>query len=173
MSKINPAPDFRKMAKQALQDLPEKVGEKARAHFLMSFIKEGFTDASFIAWPKRKDQLDHKILSQSLALRNSIDVTRSDLKQVEVSAGQGLPYASIHNEGGTINVQVTQKMRKYFWYMYKKTKVTRWKWMALTKKERFIIHIPKRQYIGESYVLDQKIDKIFVDRIIEAQRKIK
>lgn len=44
--------DVHKLAVEALSGLPKKVGETARAFFLSSFIKEGFTDTSFIAWPK-------------------------------------------------------------------------------------------------------------------------
>lgn len=166
-------PDFQKMAEEALKDLPEKVGEKARAFFLTSFIKEGFTDTSFMAWPKRKDQLPHKILSQSLALRASIKVTQADLKKVIVTAGQGLPYAGIHNEGGTISVSVTERMRRFFWYMFMRTNDEKYKWMALTKKDRLDIRIPKRQFIGQSYILDQQLEKIFIDRIIKVQKTIK
>lgn len=166
-------PDFRKMAEEALRDMPKDVGEKARAFFLQSFIKEGFTDNSFIAWPKRKDKAPHKLLSQSLALRNSITVDKATLDQIVVSAGKGLPYAAIHNSGGTISVKVTDRMRKYFWYMHKKTGQAKYKWMALTKKERFSIHIPKRQYIGESYTLNQKIDHLFIEAIKKGEKRIR
>lgn len=166
-------PDFEKMAMEVLKDLPEKVGEKARAFFLTSFDKEGFTDTSFMAWPKRQDDLPHKLLSQSLALRASVKVTRADMKQVVVRAGEGLPYAEIHNEGGTISVPVTERMRRYFWYLFKKTGEDKYKWMALTKKERLTIRIPKRQFIGQSYILDGQLEKIFIDRIIEVQKTIK
>ena len=40
-----------------MTDLPEKAGEKALQFFLASFIKQGFTDTSFIPWVKRKDDL--------------------------------------------------------------------------------------------------------------------
>jgi phage gpG-like protein len=168
-----PIPNFRQMAEDALAGLPEQVGEKARAHFLQSFIKEGFTDVSFIAWPKRKGDQTGKILSQSLALRGSIRVAQADLKMIRVVAGEGLPYAAIHNEGGVINVPVTERMKKFFWMMYKKTEDDKWKWMALTKKEQLTIKIPKRQYIGESYKLMQDIDQMFIKKIIEAQKKMK
>ena len=152
--------------------MPKIVSEKARAFFLMSFVKEGFTDSSFVAWPKRKDLLPHKMLSQSLALRNSIKVVEANLNRIEISAGEGLPYAAIHNEGGTINIVLTERMRKYFWYMFKKTQDDKYKWMALSKKERFSIHIPKRQFIGESDTLNKRIDKMMIKQIMEAQKNL-
>lgn len=166
-------PDFKKIAEEALKDLPNEVALLAKNHFLKSFIKEGFEDTSFIAWPKRKDTDGHKLLSKSLSLRGSLKIDQATLKRIEVSAGEGLPYAAINNEGGVINVQVTKKMRKFFWYMFQKTKMQKYKMMALTKKDRFRIRIPKRQYIGESYTLNQEMDKKFINKIIEAQRKLK
>lgn len=173
MPKKTEIPDFRKIAEEALRGMPEQVGEQARAHFLMSFIKQGFTDVSYIPWPRRKDLESHKMLSQSLALRSSIRVAEATMQIVRVVAGEGLPYAAIHNNGGIITVPVTRKMKKYFWAMFKKTGVERYKWMALTKKKEFTIRIPKRQYIGDSHQLLQDIDKKMMQRIITAQKNMK
>ena len=166
-------PDFKKMAEEALHGLPEEVAEKARSFFLASFIKEGFTDNSFIPWVKRADDLSHKILSRSLKLKGSIKIEQADFKKISISAGDGVPYAEIHNNGGTINVTVTEKMRKYFWYIFKKTGKEQYKWMALTKKESISITIPKRQFIGDSFTLDKKIDELFIARITKAQKNSK
>ena len=160
-----PTPDFRKIAEEVMKDLPKKAGEKALQFFLASFIKQGFTDTSFIPWVKRKDDLSHKLLNQSYALKASGKIDKADLTEVNISFGEGLNYAAIHNEGGTITVKVSAKMKRYFWYMYKKTEDEKWKWMALTKNETLTIKIPKRQYIGESETLMNKLDKMFIDRI--------
>lgn len=160
-----PVPDFRKIAENVLKDLPATAAETARAFFVQSFIKQGFTDTSFIPWVQRKEALPHKILNQSLALKSSIKITRADLERIEVSAGEGLSYAGIHNEGGTITIKVTPKMRKYFWMMFKKTEENKWKFMALTKKETLTIKIPKRQFIGNSETLNNTIEQMFIRRI--------
>ena len=160
-----PTPDFRKIAEEVMKDLPKKAGEKALQFFLASFIKQGFTDTSFIPWVKRKDDLTHKLLNQSYALKASGKIDKADLTEVNISFGEGLNYAAIHNEGGTITVKVSAKMKRFFWYMYKKTEDEKWKWMALTKNETLTIKIPKRQYIGESETLMNKLDKMFIDRI--------
>lgn len=165
-------PDFSKMAKEALKDAPKDVSQRARAFFMSSFIKEGFTDASFIPWVKRKDTETHKILSRSLILRNSINIDQADLKRIKISAGNGIPYAAIHNNGGTIQVPVTKRMRNYFWYLHKKTGDHYWKNAALTKKSHFLIRIPKRQFIGDSYTLMQNIDNWMTKNIIKAEKKL-
>jgi len=172
MAKINPVPDFEAMARNIMKDLPEKASQQGKNFFQGSFIKEGFTDSSFIAWPKRMDDMRHKLLSQSLALRSSIRIDQADMNRVQISAGRNLPYAAIHNEGGTITVTVTDKMRRYFWAMYYRTGQDRYRGMALTKKNKFTIRIPKRQYIGESHTLMQGIERTFVDQIKQAQKKL-
>lgn len=168
-----PTPDFRKIAEEVMKDLPKKAGEKALQFFLASFIKQGFTDTSFIPWVKRKDDLTHKLLNQSYALKESIKITKADFENVEITAGEGLNYAAIHNEGGTITVKVSAKMKRFFWYMYKKTQNEKWKWMALTKKETLTIKIPKRQFIGESETLMNNLDKMFIDRIKQYFKTLK
>jgi len=126
-----------------------------------------------VPWVKRKDDLSHKLLQQSLALKNSINITQADFTAVEITAGEGINYGAIHNEGGTITVKVTPKMKKFFWAMYKKTGVEKWKFLALTKKENFIIKIPKRQFIGHSETLMNSLDKMFIDTIYNYFRKLK
>lgn len=44
--------------------------------------------------------------------------------------------------------------------------------MAITKKDFLSVHIPKRQYIGESKVLDKKINNIILDEIKKAYKKL-
>ncbi|ATA75239.1 hypothetical protein [Capnocytophaga sp. H2931] len=167
-------PDFRKLAREALQNMPQRIGEEARAFFVQSFVKQGFTDTSFIPWVKRKSEivLPHKLLNQSLALKNSIRIAQSDWKKTIISAGEGLNYAAIHNEGGTITVKVTEKMRKYFWAMYKKTGNEYFKNLALTKKEQFTISIGKRQFIGNSNFLAEKLTSIIINEIKTAERNL-
>ncbi len=165
-------PNFKKIAQEALKEMPQKVAENSKNHFMKSFIKEGFTDASFIPWTKRVDIMPHKVLALSYTLKNSIKIDKADLQQIVISAGDGIPYATIHNEGGTIQVQVTEKMKKYFWAMYYKTGEERYKNMALTQKTTFSIYIPKRQFIGTSYVLDNENEKISIDEIKKQIKKL-
>lgn len=165
-------PNFEDIARELFKNISPKVAQKARAFFLQSFIKQGFTDASFIPWVKRVDALPHKTLQQSLTLKNSLRIAEQSPERVVISAGEKLSYAAIHNEGGTISVRVTEKMRKYFWAMYYKTQNSRYKWMALTEKETFTIHIPKRQFIGESYTLDKQLEKLIIEEMLQAEKHL-
>ncbi|MGP1479538.1 MAG: hypothetical protein ACTTJI_07620 [Capnocytophaga sp.] len=49
---------------------------------------------------RRVDVLPHKILSQSLALKNSIRIAEQSPERVLIFAGDRLNYAAIHNERG-------------------------------------------------------------------------
>ncbi|WP_454978121.1 phage virion morphogenesis protein [Capnocytophaga ochracea] len=165
-------PNFKTMAREIFKNISPKVAQKARTFFMQSFIKQGFTDVSFIPWVKRVDALPHKTLQQSLTLKNSLHITEQSADRVVISAGEKLPYAAIHNEGGTITVKVTEKMRKYFWAMYYKTQNNSYKAMALTKKTSLTIHIPKRQFIGESYTLDKQLEKLIIEEIHRADENL-
>lgn len=167
-------PDFEKIAKEAINTIAPEVALYAKNFFLQSFIKEGFTHISFIPWSSRQlnNESSNKILNQSSALKNSIKIESASPELIKIVAGQGIPYAAIHNNGGTINVKVTPKMRKYFWAMWYKTNKVFWKNMAMTKKNVLVIKIPKRQFIGESETLLKDIDKIMIRKIQELQKNL-
>lgn len=72
-------------------------------------------------------------------------------------------YAPIHEDGGTI--QITPKMRKFFWAMFAKTGDEGWKWMALTKKT--VITIPARPYMAPArQALEQQEIPAMLQRIM-------
>jgi len=72
-------------------------------------------------------------------------------------------YAKTHNEGLTVHPRVTEKMRKFAWYKYSQTKkkdpqqAKMWKGIALTKKLRLTIKMPKRQFMGMNPELNKLI----------------
>jgi phage gpG-like protein len=162
---INNIPDFNAMGRALLKRIPHDVGQMGLSHFKGSFRKQGFTDHSFMAWVQTKDDLGHKILRDTNSLMNDVKVRKETMKRVEISAT--LPWASIHNNGGKYSITLTDKMRRFFWYMYKETGQEKWKWMALTKKKRLPIRIPQRQFIGNSHVLNNQIDKHIISLIIK------
>lgn len=79
---------------------------------------KNFNDQAFFndKWARRKynDDKSRGLLVQSGTLRRSIkgDVTDRDSVLFQTT----VPYARIHNEGGTITV--TSRMKKYFWWKY-------------------------------------------------------
>lgn len=62
--------------------------------------------------------------------------------------GTNVPYAKIHEQGGTTHPNVTKRSRGFFWAMYIKTGLPMWKGMALTKKQKFDITLPARPFLN-------------------------
>ncbi len=182
MAYETPTPDFLKMAEELLKELPAQVAEQALRHFNMSFEKQGFTDTSFIPWVKRADDLtfgtNHPLLDKSGELSNSLAILSQTMQRIEIGTTGNIPYAGIHNSGGTIQVKVTPKMRRYFWFIYHSlTKgyahgseppdhILKWKHMALTRKQHLTIRIPQRQFIGRSEQLLKDIDELAIKTIL-------
>lgn len=98
-----------------------------------------------------------------------------------------MPYAAIHNDGGDIHPTVTAKMRKYAWrkvYSLAGVKengklpkdlpaeAEKWKGLALTKKKSLKIHIPQRQFMGDSAELRVKVSKIINETLEEIKNEV-
>lgn len=166
--------------------LPVIVGRMAKDHFQDNFRKGGFVNNGLQKWPQSKRQRSGTgsaaaqygpLLSGRNHLFGSIKYVPGDYR---VKVANEVPYAAIHNEGGTATPTVTPKMRRFAWAMYykaagkkkgkKKTKEAGtqenaaagvWKALALTKKQKLSIKIPKRKFLGESAELTKDInDKI-------------
>jgi len=114
----------RQIAELANTKLPRMAGKMAKDFFDDSFRKGGFTNGGFKAWPATKRQLQGgksasskygPLLSQHPHLSRSIGYRAGS---AEVLIYNDVPYASIHNEGGTVQPTVTPKMRKYAWARY-------------------------------------------------------
>ena len=158
MPKINtPAPDLEAIAASLLKDLMSYAEVTALNFFKDRFYEQGWMGNGFEPWPSRKTGSDGRaLLTNTGNLRDSIRVL--ERKPLALTFGTSEPYAAIHNTGGIIKVRVTERSRKFFWYMYKSTGQAHWKWMALTKKTELQIKIPKRQFIGESPYLTTQIE---------------
>lgn len=79
-----------------------------------------------------------------------------------------VPYAAIHEYGGTVRVRITPKMRKFFWAQYYQTNVAKWRNMALTTKTELTIKIAKRAF-AEPSLLDEldNIERHATEQIYE------
>lgn len=153
------------------KDLPRFVANDALQHFDDSWENKGFTDekGTFKSWEERKQNDGSKsdnnrgllVGKGSGILRRSLEVKSATAQKIVI--GTPVKYAKIHNEGGEIqqNISITPKMRKFAWAKYYETKKPSWKGLALTKKKEInrTITIPKRQFMGNSKPLFDKIEK--------------
>lgn len=139
--------------------MPVLAGNLAKRHIEEDFRKGGFTHNGFRKWPETKRQKSGgtgassqygPLLSGRNYLSGSIEYTPGD---GQVTVFTRVPYAALHNRGGTTHPTVTPKMRRYAWAQhYKeagddKKKDTFWKRLALTKKEKLTVTIPQRQFM--------------------------
>ncbi len=155
-----------------LKHIPAKMGNIAVRHFKDSFRKKGFIDKRLERWkPTRQPNQRGSLMLRSGALMRSIRRTRTTATSTTIQAGGShVPYAEIHNEGGTINhpggtayfpknekaVFVSNETAKRFEYRYKH---------KLPRTEPHQIPIPKRQYMGRSHVMNTRIKRMIKKEI--------
>lgn len=63
-----------------------------------------------------------------------------------IGGKQTVAYADIQDKGGTTHPSVTKRMRAWAWFMYRKWKEERFKWLALTNKSKLDVVIPASRW---------------------------
>lgn len=169
------------------RQLPVRVGDIAKAHYQNNFRLGGFVNDGFEKWPEVRRRLSGRkgagarygpLLSGRNHLFSSVKYTPSDYR---VKVANDLLYAPVHNWGGETHPTVTPRMRKFAWAMYYKTAGIRkrkpgatrrgrkkkkvipeeaktWRNLALTRKRKLNVKVPKRQFLGESRELNGEIN---------------
>ncbi|KQC30190.1 phage virion morphogenesis protein [Flagellimonas eckloniae] len=158
MGRVNDIPDFEAMFQKLKKDAVRYASRAGVNFFQDSFLNQGFTDTVLEPWAKRSNDIDpgRKILIKSAFLMNSIEVFTASEQRIEF--GSRAEYAELHNEGGKVVIPITEKSRKYFWFMYRATGKEMWKGLALTKKQKLVIMMPKRQFLGESQIFMEQLN---------------
>lgn len=173
-----------RLMRDTLKDIKVELDDE----FQQNFRREAFFSDK---WQRRKydDGSNRKVL-QGLG-KSGVHLSQiaasGRIEGSKVVYSSTLPYAAIHNEGGTITV--TAKMKRYFWakyieatgsFSYKKDGQQRntqrqrklsadsefYKAMAL-KKAGDKIKIPKRQFIGMHPSLNAAITEIIEKNLDE------
>lgn len=170
-----------------VNDWPRQVGRIGLAVFDENFDNGGFTDKVFIRWKPRKGDSDNRgrrlgdggkqrgraILIKSGRLRRSLRVGNATSKAVQFLAGnQDVPYAGIHNEGGTITgtVSVGAHSRRLFMEddvsgpSAKKAKFVKVHTGTVQVKahtRHMNTDMPRRRFLGNSVKLMDRIDRAF------------
>lgn len=161
------------MAQNFIHNLLTDLKVQLMDEFDYNFMRKAFFDRP---WPdvKHKRRVG-SLMMRSGALRRSI---RAQVAHNAITFSSSLPYARIHNEGGSITI--TRKMQKYFWAMYYsltgritysvKTRKAQnnqknrmlndeaayWKALAL-KKVGSKLKVPERRFIGHHPQVDQAV----------------
>ena len=159
----------KKLFKEQKRTLFSILGKIAKNHFVEGFRKGGGqTDKG--KWKPRRFSTDKTrrnlrrgILVKTGKLRRSILITKATFNRTVIGVPK-LKYAATHNFGAII--RITKKSRAFFWAMFKQTGVVEWKNLALTKASS--VTIPQREFIGDSKVLERKLEK----RILKEVNKV-
>lgn len=174
--------------KEVNDRLPRRVGELAVNHFKQNFRDSGWLDNGLHPWKRTKRQDTKSPDARHGPLTSGRDQL---MRSIQSTTGPGtvtienpMPYAAIHNDGGTIRPTVTARMRKHAWKMVYSlagvrgkgklpkelpAEAEKWKGLALTKKKSLTIRIPQRQFMGDSAELREKVSK----KINESIQRIK
>ena len=140
-----------KSVSKKIEDMPYILGNE-----LVNTVKDRFISKEYNGTPWKQSINNQNTLIKSGDLRNSIVISKAEKDEIIIEFRE--VYANIHNEGG--DILVTEKMKKYFWAMYYKKKDEYWKGLAL-KPVGSVIHIPKRQLVGDSdYKLISNIENL-------------
>jgi len=119
-----------------LQNFITIMGREAVKHYKKSFRDQGFTDKSLRRWQRRRNNFE----PDRATLTKTGDLKRSvrivKKNLKSVTVGSDKPYAKIHNDGGMGRA-----------------------W------GRHAFKMPKRQFIGSSYQLSKRLERILNRRI--------
>ena len=169
--------EFKDFLNHILTDTKVKLTEA----FDRNFERKAFFDQKWANTliPNRRGSL----MMRTGTLRRSI---RSNIEGTTVRWTSSVPYADIQNNGG--EVEITAKMKRYFWAMYYKAigaakgrkgatqktfsvEAEHWKALAL-KKVGDKLKIPKRQFIGNHTEVKRMVAEIVDFNIKEALNSI-
>lgn len=139
-------------------------GTRIIAETATEYYKQRFTTKEWegVPWPEAKNPPSRgSLMVRSGALVSTIRPARVTPAEVTIRAGSPkVPYARIHNEGGTIWQKPTPKQRRFLWAKAYAVgtggePAPRWKYTAISKE--LIIPIPQRRFIGKSMELNRRI----------------
>lgn len=185
--------DMGKVEKQVRTQLEASLvlmGRTAKTFFYDNFRKQGFDDKSVKRWERRKGEVggfgvskksagSRAVLVKTGDLRRSIRVDNVNKANLSVKIATDLPYAKIHNDGGivdrkahkrtstiTTTVQGSGSFVNGVWKKGKKAKLTLRGERHNVKASAF--KMPKRQFIGDSWNLNEKVKKVIVTNLNKA-----
>lgn len=154
---------------EVVQNIIYDTAKDLNQEFDRNFERRAFFDQK---WKETKNANSRgSLMQRSNKLRKSINTKKG---KGSISWTSAMPYASIHNEGGEI--EVTAAMKKFFWAMFYKVsgassgggkqrqeklsaEAAKWKAMALMKVGTKM-KIEQRQFIGWHPRVNESIEEI-------------
>ena len=156
-----------------IKNIMDDIRVELTDEFDKNFERKAFFDRPWTPLSPDYHPKDGSMLERTGALRHSI---RPHINNNTLTYTSSTPYATIHNEGGTIHQEVvpTPQMRRWAWANYRKSKDEKFRRMALAKRIQRTITIPARPFIGKHPVVDAAVDQIVKENVKKvADRQIK
>lgn len=139
-------------------DILDDMRVDLSGEFDRNFERKGFFSDKWK--PRAHDYPRGSLLMVSGDMRKA---TQGEVSGDGVRFSSAMPYTTTHNEGGKI--PVTDKMKRYFWAKFMKTKDESWRRMALMKVGK-VITMPERRFIGDGPDT-QRIIREAIDRNLQ------
>lgn len=146
---------------QAISAIPQLVATEAVNFSKARFVQQNWIDTNTEPWRKRRTSRSSKARNSGAILVDSGRLKRS-IKKILVSSsivviGTDVPYAQANNDGYRGSVAVKAHKRKS---MLGKT--------YDVKSHNKKVNIPKRRFVGQSAVLNNRIERVCTARIMQA-----
>jgi phage gpG-like protein len=159
--------------KSVLLRVPLLVGNEAVNFALDNFKMQGFQGATFQPWIKRKvswvknKRAGRNLLIDSGRLRRTIRITQMTTNYVAI--GTDVKYAKAHNEGVN-GLGVIQTVKGFS----RKSSLSSGEVTRVRPHTRRInMRIPKRQYLGDSPYLQQRLKRVVSYAFIKEMPTVK
>lgn len=156
--------------KRTLAAFPAKAGAIAVQVSDEAFKKQGWTDHGLKPWTPRQSEDANKpsgraILVLTGRLRRSVRVV--NVSATTVTIGTDVPYAKIHNEGGTIKhgersgiLNFSSTPEHGLWTLGKVQTIKQQRGIKAIRRVTYKAHttqMPQRKFVGDSHELRERI----------------
>lgn len=158
---------FQNQSKFFGKEIPAIISKTSVEYYKESFRNKAFDGKQWPALSKRYKPKRGSMMIRSSKLMNSIRDSETTASRVVISAGNSkIPYAKIHNEGGTI-----QRAARSELFIRNRNKASN-RFRKGTKSGRGLtfkasqVTIPRRQFMGYAFELNERI----IRRIVAAAK---
>lgn len=152
--------------------LPARVAVLAKRFVDKNFRLQAWQGSSLQAWAQRK--------ATEEGARRALLIKSGRLRRATTStAGTGYallrnntPYAEIHNEGGLINKTAVVRSHRKRAHTRKSNKGVQQvaEHTVSSHQRRMNVRIPRRQFMGDSPMFDQHLDKYILKKMDEIEK---
>ena len=161
------------------EKFPKMAAIEAEYFSKERFVQKNWVDRSRVAWKKRKNNnRGGSLMVGKGSGRLKKSIRKLSYTRNSVTIGTDVPYAQIHNDGGTINKtvrvkshtrKVTKRARSERTGRVLKKRVSNGTTTVKAHTRKMNTTYPQRQFLGESALLMRRIERLTqreIDKIL-------